>query len=136
MEALNRLADNSDNWQPRKTRYEPCLSVPPTRITRPLLLASPTAFSTPNERTNEHLLFVRAKRFLRHLKLAGRGLPSMMVQSWTEEKKEKRRGRRRGRKFFERYRRRTSKLLFIFRKRDECFVVVCRIVVDSILINR
>ena len=137
MEALNRLADNSDNWQPRKTRYEPCLSVPPTRITRPLLLASPTAFSTPNERTNEHLLFVRAKRFLRHLKLAGRGLPSMMVQSWTEGKKEKRRERgRRGRKFFERYRRRTSKLLFIFRKRDESFVVVCRIVVDSILINR
>lgn len=89
MEALNRLADNSDNWQPRKTRYEPCLSVPPTRITRPLLLASPTAFSTPNERTNEHLLFVRAKRFLRHLKLAGRGLPSMMVQSWTRKKRKK-----------------------------------------------
>ena len=136
MEALNRLADNSDNWQPRKTRYEPCLSVPPTRITRPSSSPRPTAFSTPNERTNEHLLFVRAKRFLRHLKLAGRGLPSMMVQSWTRKKKEKRRRGRRGRKFFERYRRRTSKLLFIFRKRDESFVVVCRIVVDSILINR
>lgn len=100
MEALNRLADNSDNWQPRKTRYEPCLSVPPTRITRPLLLASPTAFSTPNERTNEHLLFVRAKRFLRHLKLAGRGLPSMMVQSWMEEKKGKKKKRKKRKKVF------------------------------------
>lgn len=135
MEALNRLADNSDNWQPRKTRYEPCLSVPPTRITRPLLLASPTAFSTPNERTNEHLLFVRAKRFLRHLKLAGRGLPSMMVQSWMEEKKGKKKKRKKRKKVFRTVSKK-EKLLLIFRKRDESFVVVCRIVVDSILINR
>ena len=33
MEALNRLPDNSDNCPPRKTRYEPCLSVSPTYIT-------------------------------------------------------------------------------------------------------
>lgn len=60
MEALNRLADNSDNWQPRKTRYEPCLSVPPTRITRPLLASPNRVFNS--ERTNERAPPLRASK--------------------------------------------------------------------------
>lgn len=136
MEALNRLADNSDNWQPRKTRYEPCLSVPPTRITRPLLASPNRVFNS--ERTNERAPPLRASKAFFAPPETCRSRPPVNDGAIVdEEKKEKRRRRgRRGRKFFERYRRRTSKLLFIFRKRDECFVVVCRIVVDSILINR
>ena len=99
MEALNRLADNSDNWQPRKTRYEPCLSVSPTRITRPL----PFPLPQPHFQLRRTSTSSCWQMFLHHLKLGGRGLPPTLMQSRTS-RKEKRRRRRRRRNFFERYR--------------------------------
>lgn len=138
MEVLNRLADNSDNWQPRKTRYEPCLSVSPTRITRPFPLypasPSPTAFSTSTSSCEQKSFRTTCNLEVSHHRRA--------IVHWQKGKKKRggERRRRRRRNFFaiacieegE-----TSSYLLQTRE-FVAFVVlrVCRIVVDSILINR
>lgn len=100
MEALNRLADNSDNWQPRKTRYEPCLSVSPTRITRPFPLypasPSPTAFSTSTSSCEQKSFRTTCNLEVSHHRRA--------IVHWQKGKKKRGGERRRRRNFFERYR--------------------------------
>lgn len=134
MEALNRLADNSDNWQPRKTRYEPCLSVPPTRITRPLLASPNRVFNS--ERTNERAPPLRASKAFFAPPETCRSRPPVNDGAIVDGGKKGKKKRKKKRKKVFRTVSKKEKLLLIFRKRDESFVVVCRIVVDSILINR
>lgn len=134
MEALSRPADNSDNWQPRKTRYEPCLSVSPN-----VILRLPSFHPAPSvSNSNEQRTFLSSSTWANVF--APRKLGEGEASAWRDrgraKKRKKIKGKRR-RKFFERYRTK-GKLLLIFCKRDESLLhfSYCGIVADSILINR